>query len=201
MIIWKYLLYLLSLWNISQIFFSKLLKCLQKQIERCYHVHNKCISQQIIVELQRIINYYLFDKIQSMPAVVIKNKNAEENLCNKFQLTELQKEYLQLFLPRSIGLRLTDLTDEKRNRTPKKTEEIYDTEFFNEGNRHSGNANSSQPKNEKKNSTKEKEKLKAKTSEQKNIKISSEKRDEEKKKIEARRGRPCKENPIKKQFI
>lgn len=60
-----------------------------------------------------------------------------------------------------MGIRTTDLTDEKRNRTPKKTEEIYDTEFFNQI---PGKTNplpvSAHPKNDKKISTKDKDKSK-----------------------------------------
>ena len=55
-----------------------------------------------------------------MPPVVHKTKSNDETYKNRFELTDLQREFLQLYLPRSMGLRTTDLTDEKRSRTPKK---------------------------------------------------------------------------------
>ena len=57
-----------------------------------------------------------------MPKDAKQTEQLADSPKNKFELSNMQKEYLQLLLPKFMGLTSTEHNDEKKSRNSKNTE-------------------------------------------------------------------------------
>ena len=64
----------------------------------------------------------------------IKNEEISQNIF-KIELTDAQANFVNQLLPSNYSLKSFQITDEKRIRTPKKTDEIYQTNFARKNNK------------------------------------------------------------------